>query len=60
MIIDFVKTKENPDHSIIKDEVIDELRHAGYRLSREFDLLLPKQYFLEFEPATERGQPVKP
>jgi len=53
VIIDFVKTKETPDHSVVKDEVIDELRRAGYRLGKEFDLLLPKQYFLEFEPAPE-------
>jgi predicted methyltransferase len=58
VIVDYVKTQEQPDHSIVKEEVIDELRRAGYRLAREFDLLLPKQYFLEFEP--EPGQPAKP
>jgi arsenite methyltransferase len=52
VILDFVRTKENADHSILKDEVVDELRRAGFRLAREFDLLLPKQYFLEFEPAS--------
>jgi predicted methyltransferase len=51
VILDFVRTKDNADHSIVKEEVVDELRRAGFRLAREFDLLLPKQYFLEFEHA---------
>jgi arsenite methyltransferase len=50
VILDFVRTKENSDHSIIKEEIVDELYSAGFRLAKEFDLLLPKQYFLEFEP----------
>ncbi len=50
VILDFARTKDNSDHSIVKEEVIDELRRAGFRLAREFDLLLPKQHFLEFEP----------
>jgi len=51
VILDFVRTKDNPEHSIVKEEVIDELRRAGFRLAREFNLLSPKQYFLEFESA---------
>jgi hypothetical protein len=50
VILDFVRTKENSDHSIVREEVVDELRAAGFRLAREFNLLLPKQYFLVFEP----------
>ncbi len=56
VILDFVRTKDNADHSIVKEEAVDELRRAGFRLTKEFDLLLPKQYFLEFEPVSE-GQP---
>jgi predicted methyltransferase len=52
VIVDFVQTKDNSEHSIVKEEAVDELRRAGFRLAREFDLLLPKQYFLEFEPAS--------
>jgi len=51
VIVDFVRTPENPEHSIVKPDVIDELRQAGYRFAREFGFLLPKQYFLVFEPA---------
>ena len=51
VILDFVRSPDNQEHSIVREEVIEELRRAGYRLAREFDLLLPKQYFLEFEPA---------
>jgi len=54
VILDSVRTKENIDHSIVKEEVVDELRRAGFRLAKEFDLLLPKKYLLEFEP--EHGQ----
>ncbi|HZS04798.1 MAG TPA: hypothetical protein VFD58_08180 [Blastocatellia bacterium] len=60
IFVDFVRTPDNRDHSIVKDEVIEELRRAGYRLAREFDLLLPKQYFLEFEPAPEQTPSAKP
>ncbi len=56
VVLDFVRSKENTDHSIVREEVIEELRRAGYRLTREFDLLLPKQYFLEFEAALEHRQ----
>ncbi len=59
VILDFVRTKDNPDHSIVKEEVVDELRRAGFRLAKEFDLLLPKQYFLEFERASERTPSVQ-
>lgn len=51
VVLDFVRSKENSDHSIVREEVIEELRRAGYRLTKEFELLLPKQYFLEFESA---------
>jgi arsenite methyltransferase len=50
VILDFVRTKGNSEHSIVREEVVDELRTAGFRLAREFNLLLPNQYFLEFEP----------
>jgi arsenite methyltransferase len=50
VIIDYARTKENSEHSIVKDEVVDELRRAGFRLAREFHLLSPKQHFFEFEP----------
>jgi arsenite methyltransferase len=50
VIIDYVLTKERSEHSIVKEEAVDELRRAGFRLAKEFDLLLPRQYFLEFEP----------
>ncbi len=53
VIIDFVKSKEHTDHSVIREEVIDELRRAGYRLTKEHNLLLPRQYFFEFEPGAE-------
>jgi predicted methyltransferase len=59
VILDFVRTKDNSDHSIVKEEVVDELCRAGFRLAREFDLLLPKQYFLEFEPVSEGQSPAK-
>ena len=54
VILDFVRSKENTAHSIVREEVIEELRRAGYRLTREFDLLIPKQYFLEFEATSEQ------
>ncbi len=54
VILDYVRTKENSNHSIVKEEAVDELRRAGFRLAREFDLLLPKQYFLEFEPEPDQ------
>jgi len=52
--IDYVRTKDRPEHSSVKEEVVEELRRAGFRLAREFDLLLPKQYFLEFEPEPDQ------
>lgn len=51
VIVDFVRTPENPEHSIVKEDVIEELRQAGYRCANEFEFLLPKQYFLVFEAA---------
>ena len=59
VVLDFVRTKDNTEHSIVKEEVVDELRRAGFRLAKEFDLLLPKQYFLEFEPVSEGRPPAK-
>ncbi len=54
VVVDFVKDKDNPKHSIEKEAVIEELRQAGYKLAREFDFLLPRQFFLEFELATDK------
>jgi predicted methyltransferase len=54
VILDYVRTKERSEHSVVKEEVVDELRRAGFRLAKEFDLLLPKQYFLEFEPEPDQ------
>lgn len=54
VIVDYVRTKERSEHSIVKEEAVDELRRAGFRLAKEFDLLLPKQYFLEFEPELDQ------
>jgi predicted methyltransferase len=51
-VVDFVKDKDISKHSIEKETVIEELRQAGYRLAREFDFLLPRQFFLQFEIAT--------
>jgi arsenite methyltransferase len=56
VILDYVKSSENARHSIVREEAIEELRRAGYRLAREFDLLLPRQYFLEFEIDSEARQ----
>lgn len=56
VVVDFVKDKDNPRHSIEKETVIEELRQAGYKLAREFDFLLPRQFFLEFETATGTQQ----
>jgi predicted methyltransferase len=52
VIVDYLKKPGHGDkHSISKEEVLNELQQAGYRLTKEFDLLLPRQLFLEFEPA---------
>ena len=59
VILDNVRTKESSEHSIVKEEAVDELRRAGFRLAKEFDLLLPRQYFLEFEPASEGRLPAR-
>ena len=50
VILDMVRTAKNPDHSVVREEVIEELQQAGYRLAKELDFLLPRQYFLQFEP----------
>lgn len=57
VILDFVRSKDNTEHSIVKEEVVEELRRAGFRLAKEFDLLLPKQYFLAFELVAEERPP---
>jgi arsenite methyltransferase len=59
VILDSVRTKENADHSIVKEEVVDELRRAGFRLAKEFYLLLPKKYLLEFEAEPGQGSSIK-
>jgi predicted methyltransferase len=60
VIIDYVRTNESSEHSIVKEDAVDELRRAGFRLAKEFDLLLPRQYFLEFElvrhPSSDRDR----
>lgn len=53
VIIDFVRTQQNNAHSSRKEDVVSELQQAGYRLTKELDLLLPRQMFLTFEPATQ-------
>lgn len=50
VIVDFVRNRNNDEHSVIKEEVLDELRRAGYRLVKESELLAPRQYFFTFEP----------
>jgi len=59
VILDYVRTKDRPEHSIVKEEAVDELRRAGFRLAKEFDLLLPRQYFLVFEPVSEGRLPAR-
>ncbi len=41
------------DHLISREQAIDELTRAGYRLAREHTFL-PRQYFLEFDPSPSR------
>lgn len=50
VILDMVRSKRNADHSVIREDVIEELQQAGYRLRKEYDMLMPRQYFFEFEP----------
>lgn len=61
VIVDPVKpdgyTNDGAEKRFTTDEVIDELRRAGYRLTKRFDFLLPHQYFLEFEPASGQNKP---
>lgn len=45
VIIDF---EGKGAHAIPKQETITTLQQAGYKLVKEHDLLLPKQFFLEF------------
>lgn len=62
VIVDYVKTDSNAGNPseprFSKEEVIIELRRAGYRLARELDFLLPSQYFLEFVSGS--NQPTQP
>jgi arsenite methyltransferase len=48
IILDMEKSYHHSAHSIERGVVVDELRQAGYQLIREFDFLLPRQFFLEF------------
>ncbi len=50
-IIDFPRTTQTTGHNVNKEELVKELAQAGYRPTKEFDFLLPRQIFLEFEPA---------
>jgi predicted methyltransferase len=52
VIVDMVRSKKNQDHSVVREEVIEELQQAGFRLTKEFDFLLPRQYFFIFEAAS--------
>lgn len=53
VVIDFPPSRGDARHGIEKAKVIEELTRAGYKLLREFDLLAPRQFFLEFAPSTE-------
>ena len=54
VIVDYLKTPgSNDTHASRKEDVLSELQQAGYQLSKEFDLLLPKQLFLIFEPVAK-------
>ncbi len=56
-IVDFYHDKRSGDvgfprrHLVARDTVVEEMRRAGYRLLREHTFL-PRQYFLEFVPAS--------
>jgi predicted methyltransferase len=50
VVVDYVKAKDNDEHAVVREAVIDELKRAGYELTQEFKLLLPRQYFFEFKP----------
>jgi len=50
VIVDVVRNHNNDKHSVVKEEVVDELRRAGYRLVKESDLLSPRQHFFTFGP----------
>ena len=53
-VIDSVKTRQRDKHAIEKEVVTEELKQAGYNLVREFDFLLSRQFFVEFEPAAAK------
>jgi len=50
LIIDFPRTTQTTSHNVNREELVKELEQAGYRLTKEFDFLLPRQLFMEFEP----------
>jgi cyclopropane fatty-acyl-phospholipid synthase-like methyltransferase len=50
VILDLVRNGRNAGHSVVREEVVKELRQAGFHLRRELDFLLPRQYFFEFTP----------
>jgi len=43
----------SPDHLVARETVIKEMADAGYTLSKEHTFL-PRQYFLEFVPTTDK------
>jgi predicted methyltransferase len=47
VVIDFPRSG-NSDHFLPKETVINELRHAGYELVKEHDILQPGQFFIEW------------
>ena len=58
IIVDMEKAYHRSAHSIEKSVVLDELSQAGYQLQKEFDLLLPRQFFLEFIATKPRTQSI--
>lgn len=56
VILDMVRSKRNTEHSVIREDVIEELRQAGYRLAKEYDLLKPRQFFFVFEPVATSSE----
>ena len=58
IVVDMEKAYHRSAHSIEKEVVLEELKQAGYQLKKEFDMLLPRQFFLEFIPTKPRTHPV--
>lgn len=50
VIIDFGGSGE---HAISKEETLTTMQKAGFTLVKEHDLLLPRQFFLEFAPRSQ-------